>query len=62
MRGGWVYIMSNRRNGTLYTGVTADIVRRAFDHRTGCVAGFTRRYRLNRLIWFEPHDEIVMAI
>jgi putative endonuclease len=62
MRGGFVYIMSNRKHGTLYVGVTADIVRRAYEHRTGCVEGFTRRNGLKRLIWFERHDEIVPAI
>nr|WP_294553124.1 GIY-YIG nuclease family protein [uncultured Rhodopila sp.] len=62
MQGGYVYIMSNRKHGTLYVGVTADIVRRAWEHRTGYVEGFTRRYGLDRLIWFERHDEIVPAI
>ena len=62
MKGGWVYIMTNRRNGTLYTGVTADLVRRAFEHRTGESGGFTARYGLTRLVWFEHHQEIVAAI
>jgi len=62
MAGGWVYIMTNRRNGTLYTGVTADIVRRAFEHRTGACGGFTARYGLTRLVWFERHEDIVAAI
>jgi putative endonuclease len=62
MRGGFVYIMSNRKHGTLYVGVTADLVRRAYEHRTGCIEGFTRRYGLKRLIWFERHEEIVPAI
>jgi len=62
MRGGFVYIMSNRKNGTLYVGVTADIVRRTYEHRTGAIEGFTRRYGLKRLIWFEQHDEIAHAI
>jgi putative endonuclease len=62
MRGGFVYIMSNRKHGTLYVGVTADIVRRAYEHRTGGIEGFTRRYGLKWLIWFEQHDEIVPAI
>nr|WP_294506948.1 GIY-YIG nuclease family protein [uncultured Rhodopila sp.] len=62
MHGGYVYIMSNRKHGTLYVGVTADIVRRAWEHRTGYVDGFTRRYGLERLIWFERHEEIVPAI
>ena len=46
MRGGWVYIMTNRPNGTLYVGVTADIARRAYAHRRGLCEGFTRRYAL----------------
>ncbi len=62
MKGGYVYIMSNRRNGTLYVGVAADLLRRAWQHRTGEYDGFTRRYGLKRLIWFECHDEIASAI
>ena len=46
MSGGWVYIMTNRPNGVLYTGVTSDIGRRAYEHREGLVAGFTKRYGL----------------
>jgi putative endonuclease len=55
MRGGWVYIMTNRPNGTLYTGVTADLSRRAYEHREGLCEGFTKRYRLARLVWYEFH-------
>jgi putative endonuclease len=62
MRGGWVYIMTNRPNGTLYVGVTADIARRAYEHREGLVEGFTRRYGLKRLVWMEFHDDIRAAI
>jgi putative endonuclease len=62
MHGGWVYIMTNRPNGTLYTGVTADIARRAYEHREGLCKGFTKRYALTRLVWFEFHDEITAAI
>jgi putative endonuclease len=62
MRGGWVYIMTNRPNGTLYTGVTADIARRAYEHREGLCKGFTKRYALTRLVWFEFHDEVTAAI
>ena len=50
MRGGWVYIMTNRPNGTLYVGVTADIVRRAYAHREGLSDGFTKRYALKKLV------------
>jgi len=52
MRGGWVYTMTNRPNGTLYTGVTSDMLRRAFEHRNGLIKGFTKRYGLKRLVWF----------
>ena len=62
MKGGWVYIMTNRPNGTLYVGVTSDIVRRTYEHRTGAIAGFTKRYGLHRLVHFESHEDIRSAI
>jgi len=62
MRGGWVYIVTNRPNGTLYLGVTSNLPRRAWEHRTGQVKGFTARYGLKRLVWYEFHDEIYAAI
>lgn len=62
MRSGWVYIMTNQRNGTLYLGVTSDIARRVWQHRHGVVDGFTKRYRLSRLVWVERHDSIAGAI
>ena len=62
MRGGWVYIVTNRRNGTLYLGVTANIARRAWEHREGVAEGFTRRYGLKRLVYAEFHDDIAAAI
>ena len=61
-RGGWVYIVTNRRNGTLYLGVTGDIARRVWEHREGLVDGFTKRYGLKRLVYAERHDDIVSAI
>ena len=61
-RGGWVYIMTNRPNGTLYLGVTSDIARRAWEHREGLVEGFTKRYGLTRLVYAERQDEIAAAI
>jgi putative endonuclease len=54
--------MTNRPNGTLYVGVTSDIARRAWEHREGVVAGFTRRYGLKRLVYVERHDDIAVAI
>jgi putative endonuclease len=62
MKIGWVYIITNRPNGTLYTGVTADIVRRVHDHRAGQGSAFAKRYRLVRLVWFEAHEGIEPAI
>ena len=50
MRGGWVYILTNKQNGILYTGVTRDIARRAWEHREGTTPSFTRRYGLRRLV------------
>ena len=57
-----VYIMANRRNGTLYTGVTSNLPRRVFDHREGTVAGFTSRYGCKMLVWYELHDTMAAAI
>jgi putative endonuclease len=61
-RGGWVYIMTNQPNGVLYVGVTSDLVRRVSEHRAGEISGFTQRYSLKILVYFEPHDEILNAI
>jgi putative endonuclease len=52
----WVYILASRRNGTLYIGMTDDLVRRSWEHRTGAVPGFTRKYGIKMLVWFEQHD------
>ncbi len=62
MKGGHVYIMSNRRDGALYIGVTSDLSRRAWEHREGVIDGFTKRYDLKRLVYFEPHDDICSAL
>ena len=62
MKGGHVYIMSNKPQGTLYIGVTSDLARRAWEHREGVVDGFTKRYGLKRLVHFEPYDDIRDAI
>jgi len=58
----FVYIMASRRNGTLYLGVTTDLVRRVHRHRTGELGGFTARYGVHRLVWYEGHDDIAAAI
>jgi putative endonuclease len=62
MPAGWVYIMTNRPNGTLYVGVTSDLRRRVFDHKAGATGGFTSKYELHRLVYAERHENIVGAI
>lgn len=61
-KGGWVYIMTNSRNGTLYIGVTSELARRISEHREGTIDGFTKRYGLKRLVYAEHHDDIRDAI
>ena len=61
-RQAWLYIMANRLNGTIYVGVTNDLARRAWEHRTGAVPGFTKRYGLKRLVYAEPHETMPSAI
>ena len=57
-----VYIITNRKDGTLYVGVTSDLVKRVYEHRTGAVAGFTQRYKLKKLVYFEEHETVRLAI
>lgn len=59
---GYVYILSSARNGTLYIGVTSDLVRRVWEHREGLLDGFTKRYGVRTLIYFEAFDDIRDAI
>lgn len=58
----FTYILCNKPNGTLYTGVTNDLPRRIFEHREGRAGSFTRRYGCHWLVWFEPHTDITEAI
>ena len=57
-----VYIMASQRNGTLYTGVTSDLVQRAWRHREGLLPDFTTRYGCKLLVWYERHDDMTSAI
>ena len=57
-----VYMLANRRHGTLYIGVTANLPARIDQHRSGTIPGFTQTYGVNRLVWFEQHESIVAAI
>jgi putative endonuclease len=62
MTGGYVYILTNRKNGTLYTGVSADIAARMMQHRDGTGSKFCKKYGIGQLIYVERHDEIYEAI
>ena len=57
-----VYIVASRRNGTIYTGVTSNIVQRVWQHRTGAFAGFSKKYGCSILVWFEMHETMETAI
>ena len=58
MAAGWVYVVTNRPNGAWYVGVTDDLARRAWEHRERLIDGFTKRYGLRRLVYFEYYDDI----
>ena len=62
MRQPAVYIVANRRNGTLYTGVTSNLPRRVHEHRVATVQGFASKYGCKCLVWYELHDAIASAI
>ncbi|MES2120306.1 MAG: GIY-YIG nuclease family protein [Pseudomonadota bacterium] len=61
MKAGFVYIMANRKIGTIYIGVTSDLVKRVWEHRNGVVSGFTKRYGCKILVWYETHDDLQQA-
>jgi putative endonuclease len=58
----YVYILASGLNGTLYIGVTSDLVKRIWQHREGLAEGFTKRYGIKDLVWYEVHSEITEAI
>jgi putative endonuclease len=57
-----VYIITNKRNGTLYIGITSDLPQRMMQHKSRAMPGFASRYGLDRLVWFEVHGEVTEAI
>ncbi len=57
-----VYMLSSQRNGTLYIGVTSDLIKRVYQHRTEMVDGFTKRYGIHDLVWYEVHEMMESAI
>ncbi len=62
MKAGYVYILTNKPNGILYVGVTNDIIRRVHEHKTKAVSGFTEKYGLDTLVYYEAHDSMESAI
>jgi len=52
----YVYILCSKRNGTLYTGVTSDLVKRVYEHKNELVEGFTKKYHVHHLVWYEVHE------
>ncbi len=62
MKPGYVYILASKRNGTLYTGVTSDLIKRIYEHKNDLIHGFTKKHGVHTLVWFEVHDDIREAI
>ena len=62
MKKGYVYILFNERNGTLYTGVTSNLIKRVWQHKEGIIEGFTKRYNVHQLGYYEIHDNMNDAI
>ena len=57
-----VYLLASKKNGTLYIGVTTDLIKRVWQHKNNVVEGFTKRYGVHLLVWFEPHENMETAI
>jgi putative endonuclease len=62
MKNPCVYILASARNGTLYVGVTSDLIKRVWQHKNDFVDGFTKQYKTHLLVWFEQHEELSSAI
>jgi len=58
----YVYMIASKRNGTLYTGVTSDLIKRVWQHKVGLISGFASKYKVNQLVYYEIHSEIMEAI
>jgi putative endonuclease len=57
-----VYILASKRNGTLYVGVTSDLVKRVWEHKNNMMEGFTKQYNVHELVWYELHESMESAI
>ena len=62
MKNPCVYILASHRNGTLYIGVTSDLIKRCWEHRTGATVGFTKKYEVHQLVYYELHQNMYSAI
>ncbi|MEI7604234.1 MAG: GIY-YIG nuclease family protein [bacterium] len=62
MRSYYVYILANKKNGTLYVGVTSDLLKRIYQHKNKIIKGFTSKYNINKLVYFETYDDVKQAI
>ena len=58
----YVYMLASKKNGTLYIGVTSDLPRRVFEHKNNLLEGFTKKYKIHNLVWYEQHETILGAI
>jgi putative endonuclease len=62
MKQSYVYILASRRNGTLYVGVTSDLVKRVYEHKQNIIDGFTKKYGVHTLVYYEIHEDVREAI
>ena len=58
----YTYILASKRNGTLYIGVTSNLIKRVYEHKNDLVSGFTREYQVHQLVYFEQHEDVAAAI
>jgi putative endonuclease len=58
----YVYMICSKRNGTLYTGVTSDLIKRVYEHKNKLADGFSKKYDVHRLVWYESHETVEEAI
>jgi len=58
----YVYILASKKNGTLYIGITSDLIKRIFEHKQGLVEGFTKKYNVKKLVYYEKTDSVEEAI
>jgi putative endonuclease len=62
MKESYVYILCNKQNGTLYIGVTSDLIKRIYEHKNNLIDGFSKKYHVHHLVWYELHETAVGAI